>query len=126
MNVKSQIIKLPKYRFKKPLGPWIVWITQTSLSYGTKRPCIKEQIDKLNIKIKNFCSSKETLISEFKDKFTGASWLLSWLRIWCCHCSASGNCCGKCSIPGPGTSADKVHINTARKYLWNVSDKNMY
>ena len=30
---------------------------------------------------------------------------LSWLRIWCCHSSGSGCCCGMGSIHGPGTSA---------------------
>ena len=28
----------------------------------------------------------------------------SGLRIWCCHCSTSGGCCGSGSVPGPGTS----------------------
>ena len=28
----------------------------------------------------------------------------SGLRIWCCHCSSLGHCCGAGSIPGPGTS----------------------
>ena len=30
---------------------------------------------------------------------------LSGLGIRCCHRMGSGRCCGKCSIPGPGTSA---------------------
>ena len=29
----------------------------------------------------------------------------SGLRIWPCHCSGSGCCCGLSSVPGPGTSA---------------------
>ena len=33
-------------------------------------------------------------------------WVLLWhsgLRIWCCHCSVSGSCCGVGLIPGLGT-----------------------
>ena len=29
----------------------------------------------------------------------------SRLRIWHCHCSGLGSCCGKVSVPGLGTSA---------------------
>ena len=34
----------------------------------------------------------------------GVPWWLSRLRIWCCHCSSSGHCCGGAWTLGPGTS----------------------
>ena len=32
-------------------------------------------------------------------------WWCTGLRIWHCHCSSSSHCCGRGSIPGPGTFA---------------------
>ena len=51
-------------------------------------------------------SSWNPLRKEFPQKWLkfGVPWRLSRLRIWCCHCSSSGNSCGMGSIPGPWTS----------------------
>ena len=35
----------------------------------------------------------------------GVPLLCSGLRVWRCHCTSSGCCCGTGSIPGPGTSS---------------------
>ena len=40
-----------------------------------------------------------------KKKIPGVSLWHSQLRIWHCHCSGSGHCCGMGLILGPGTSA---------------------
>ena len=41
----------------------------------------------------------------FKDMIRVVPMWFSRLRIWHCHCSGSGCCCGVGSIPGPGIYA---------------------
>ena len=42
----------------------------------------------------------------------------SRLRIWCCHCSCLGRCCGACSTPGPGTASCHRH-GQEKKFIKN-------
>ena len=44
----------------------------------------------------------------------------SGLRIWHCHCSSRGHCCGSGSIPGPGTSTCHGHGQKNKKEQNNL------
>ena len=50
----------------------------------------------------------KTGVTTFRDKKGVLLWC-SGLRIWCCHCSGLGCCCGAGSISGPGTSICHRH-----------------
>ena len=65
-----------------------------------------------------------TLFSFFKVMSHGVPWWLSGLRIWHCHCSSLGYCCGVGLIPGLRTSTCCEHgqinkVNSHVFILWS-------
>ena len=72
------------------------------------------------------CCPEEKLMSMIKTTSTGVLWWSSRLRIWYCHSSGFGGCCGVGFIPGLGTSVcrgcstplhKKNPASTRAKYL---------
>ena len=59
----------------------------------------------------------------FKNEVLGVRWWLKRLKIWFCHCSGSGHCCGVYLIPGHKHSQKKknevINLHTVFQLLFS-------
>ena len=64
-----------------------------------------------------------------KSMNSGVPIWLSTLRIWHCHYSGSGHCCGSGSVPSPGTSAclgrGQQQTNKSKSPYYNYLEKQL-
>ena len=81
----------------------------SSWSKCSTRPNAAQKSSKMRMKINVLWISNIRVVGDIKEEHVGVPLWCSGLRVWCCHCSSLGHCCGWGSIPGPGTFKCGAH-----------------